>query len=140
MYKLSRFLVVLSILNLSCDKEVKRVAWLNGEWELVDYYELNSDATRKLFFTKIGSAQFTTEKKQMSGELTLHIFAIDHFGDTTKLDYSGKFEAKDNAYYIRIVDDTLKLVVEGQTKKDLHLTANYLISAPLSDMVFKKKD
>lgn len=127
-------------LLFACDKEQKRVKQLNGEWELVDYFELNADATRKLFETKTGSAIFSTTKKSKEGTLEMHISAVTANGDTTTFNYQGNFLADSNAYFLFINEKKVKLELVAQTKVDLQLRAKYLTGSPLSDMVFKKKN
>ncbi|MCT4561343.1 MAG: membrane lipoprotein lipid attachment site-containing protein [Crocinitomicaceae bacterium] len=134
------FFISMMLTLAGCDKEQQRVDWLNGEWELVGFYELNADATRKSYVTFDGTAVFKTEKKKKEGELQMNFMAIEQFGDTVSFDYLGRFVSDSGAYYIEVDSQQQPLMIEAQTKKDLHLTAKYLTDAPLTDMVFKKKN
>ncbi len=128
------FITICSLLLLGCRKEQSQTSWLRGDWELVDYYHVDTNGMSKQFQNVSGKLELRGEKKSKQGTMTLKLTLEN--SDTAS--FTGEFlsVSADSVKY-KFGNDLGYFHILKQTKKDIHWQGS-LTNSPWDGMVWRK--
>jgi hypothetical protein len=123
---------------LGCRKHNSQTKWLKGEWNLVDYYQIDSYGITNHFKPASGKMLLSGLKSEKTGDISMK-YNFQKEDSIYEINLKGTYKSISlDSILVDIEGSKYFVLVEKQAINDMHWTSN-ITSLPYDGMIWKRR-